>query len=86
MGCVPSREKLNANHKSLLLLGLDSAGSTTILYQLCLGKRFETIPTLAFNHEPLVYGDLLYEIWDIGGNEKVGIALYMFWGRSAGHT
>mmetsp|Transcript_383 Transcript_383/g.1287 ORF Transcript_383/g.1287 Transcript_383/m.1287 type:complete len:189 (-) Transcript_383:795-1361(-) len=71
MGCVPSREKLSANQKSLLLLGLDGAGSTTILYQLVLGKRFETIPTLAFNHEPLSYGDLEYEIWDIGGNEKV---------------
>lgn len=31
------------------MLGLDAAGKTTILYQLRLGERINTLPTVGFN-------------------------------------
>uniref|UniRef100_A0A7S0BQY1 Uncharacterized protein n=1 Tax=Rhodosorus marinus TaxID=101924 RepID=A0A7S0BQY1_9RHOD len=71
MGCIQSSEKKQANHRSLLLLGIDGAGSTTVLYQLVQHERVETIPTLAFNRETLAFEGMKYEIWDIGGNDKV---------------
>lgn len=33
----------------ILMLGLDAAGKTTILYSLKLGKITNTIPTIGFN-------------------------------------
>ena len=35
----------------ILLLGLDAAGKTTILYKLKLGENLQTIPTIGFNVE-----------------------------------
>ncbi len=35
----------------VLMLGLDSAGKTTILFQLKLGLPVETVPTLGFVYE-----------------------------------
>lgn len=50
MGCASSREAKTPN-THVLLIGLDGAGTTTALYHLALGKPFETVPTLGFNHE-----------------------------------
>lgn len=50
MGCTSSREA-KGPRTHVLLIGLDGAGSTTALYHLALGKPFETVPTLGFNHE-----------------------------------
>eukprot|EP00054_Salpingoeca_dolichothecata_P017538 m.105502 g.105502 ORF g.105502 m.105502 type:complete len:59 (+) comp22494_c0_seq6:113-289(+) len=44
-----SLAKLFSNHKEqvrLLMVGLDAAGKTTILYQLKLGEVITTIPTI----------------------------------------
>ncbi|GAB0493258.1 hypothetical protein MMPV_004534 [Pyropia vietnamensis] len=66
MGCVSSREgKAPSTH--VLLIGLDGAGSTTALYHLALGKPFETVPTLGFNHEVIDYHGVAVELWDVGG-------------------
>eukprot|EP00170_Pyropia_yezoensis_P005429 contig_22052_g5443 len=70
-GCVPSRERRASNSRVLLLLGLDGSGATTILYQMVLGRRLETIPTLGFNHEVIRYDGLEFELWDIGGLDKM---------------
>jgi ADP-ribosylation factor-like protein 1 len=35
----------------ILMLGLDSAGKTTILYRLQLGEVVSTVPTIGFNVE-----------------------------------
>jgi GTPase SAR1 family protein len=35
----------------LLMLGLDNAGKTTILYRLKLGEVVQSIPTIGFNVE-----------------------------------
>ncbi|PXF42816.1 ADP-ribosylation factor [Gracilariopsis chorda] len=57
--------------RGVLVLGLDGAGTTTILYQLVLGKRLETIPTLGVNHEKVQADGLQLDCWDVGGLDKV---------------
>jgi GTPase SAR1 family protein len=39
--------------KRLLMLGLDAAGKTTILYKLKLGEVVSSVPTIGFNVENL---------------------------------
>jgi len=39
----------------ILMVGLDAAGKTTILYQLKMGETVKTIPTIGFNVETLEY-------------------------------
>lgn len=71
MGCASSREaKTPSTH--VLLIGLDGAGSTTALYHLALGKPFETVPTLGFNHEVRFPGGGGSLSRKVGGWEGVG--------------
>ena len=42
----------------LLLLGLDAAGKTTILYKMKLNENINTIPTVGFNVETLQYKNI----------------------------
>ena len=51
----------------LLLLGLDAAGKTTILYKLKLNETVSTIPTIGFNVENVQYKNLEFNCWDVGG-------------------
>ena len=53
------------------MLGLDSAGKTSILYQLKLNSLVNTIPTIGFNVETVNYKSLNLTIWDVGGQEKI---------------
>ncbi len=39
----------------ILMVGLDAAGKTTILYKLKLGEIVTTIPTIGFNVETVEY-------------------------------
>ncbi|MES1913745.1 MAG: hypothetical protein MHM6MM_005907 [Cercozoa sp. M6MM] len=59
----------------ILLLGLDSAGKTTILFQLKMGEPTHTVPTLGFNVETVTTqtasGKLTVNIWDVGGQDKL---------------
>ena len=54
-----------------LMLGLDAAGKTTILYSLKLNEIVKTIPTIGFNVENINYKNLDLTIWDVGGQEKL---------------
>jgi len=56
---------------NILMLGLDSAGKTTILYKLKLDTLVTTIPTIGFNVESVKYKSLDMTIWDVGGQEKI---------------
>lgn len=51
----------------ILIVGLDAAGKTTILYQLKLGEAVTTIPTIGFNVETVQYGNCSFTFWDVGG-------------------
>ena len=54
-----------------LMVGLDAAGKTTILYKLNLGEYVLTIPTLGFNVENVENGNVKFQIWDVGGQDKL---------------
>jgi ADP-ribosylation factor protein 1 len=58
------------NHR-ILMVSLESAGKTTILYALKLGECIQTIPTLGFNVETVEYKNTSYTMWDVGGCDKI---------------
>ena len=47
----------------LLMLGLDAAGKTTILYKLKLGQSVSTVPTVGFNVESVTFKNLKLNVW-----------------------
>ncbi|KAK3860343.1 hypothetical protein Pmani_035418 [Petrolisthes manimaculis] len=55
----------------ILMLGLDAAGKTTILYKLKLGHSVTTIPTVGFNVETVAYKNVKFNVWDVGGQDKI---------------
>ena len=62
----------------LVMVGLDSAGKTTVLYRLKYDQYVSTVPTVGFNCEK-VKGTIgkargmSFIIWDVGGQDKVPI-------------
>ncbi|KAH7571281.1 hypothetical protein JRO89_XS04G0013500 [Xanthoceras sorbifolium] len=54
----------------ILMVGLDAAGKTTILYKLKLGEIVTTIPTIGFNVETVEYKNISFTVWDVGGQDK----------------
>lgn len=53
--------------KRILLLGLDNAGKTSILFQMR-DKEFKaTVPTVGLNIEHIVYKRYSMTMWDVGG-------------------
>jgi len=55
----------------ILMLGLDGAGKTTVLYKLQLGEYLSTVPTVGFNVESIEYKNLTMTIWDVGGQTSI---------------
>ncbi|KAJ3014919.1 UNVERIFIED_CONTAM: Arf GTPase arf1, partial [Siphonaria sp. JEL0065] len=55
----------------ILMLGLDAAGKTSILYRIKLGELVTTIPTIGFNVEEISYKDTEMILWDLGGCDKI---------------
>ncbi|GAB2279620.1 Arf GTPase arf1 [Dionaea muscipula] len=55
----------------ILMVGLDAAGKTTILYKLKIGEVITTIPTIGFNVETLEYKNVSFTVWDVGGQDKI---------------
>ncbi|KDD76860.1 ADP-ribosylation factor [Helicosporidium sp. ATCC 50920] len=55
----------------ILMVGLDAAGKTTILYKLKLGEIVTTIPTIGFNVETVEYKGVQFTVWDVGGQDKI---------------
>ena len=51
----------------ILMVGLDAAGKTTILYKLKLGEVVSSVPTIGFNVETLEYKKIKFTVWDVGG-------------------
>ncbi|KAG5264271.1 hypothetical protein AALO_G00251860 [Alosa alosa] len=71
--CLPSFQALH-----LVILGLDCAGKTTVLYRLRFNEFVNTVPTKGFNTErvrlPLGTGrcrSAACHFWDVGGQEKL---------------
>ena len=57
----------------IVMVGLDAAGKTTILYQLRMGQTIKTIPTIGFNVETLEYKGVNFTVWDVGGQDKIRV-------------
>jgi ADP-ribosylation factor-like protein 1 len=55
----------------ILILGLDNAGKTTILYRLHCGEVVQTIPTIGFNMETVQYKNIKFSVWDLGGQDNI---------------
>merc|ERR1719413_276086 len=55
----------------ILMVGLDAAGKTTILYKFKLGEVVTTIPTIGFNVETVEYKNLNFTVWDVGGQDRI---------------
>ncbi|XP_015372025.1 PREDICTED: ADP-ribosylation factor-like protein 1 [Diuraphis noxia] len=55
----------------ILILGLDGAGKTTILYRLQVGEVVTTIPTIGFNVEQVTYKNIKFQVWDLGGQTSI---------------
>lgn len=75
-----SLKKLSANgglglfrkNSRIVMLGLDAAGKTTILYKLKLDETVSTIPTIGFNVETVKHSkSVSFTVWDIGGQQKL---------------
>uniref|UniRef100_A0A2K5IHT7 ADP ribosylation factor 1 n=1 Tax=Colobus angolensis palliatus TaxID=336983 RepID=A0A2K5IHT7_COLAP len=55
----------------ILMVSLDAAGKTTILYKLKLGEIVTTIPTTSFNVETVEYKNISFTVWDVGGQDEI---------------
>lgn len=52
-------------------MGLDNAGKTTILYQFLMSEVVHTSPTIGSNVEEVVWKNIHFLMWDIGGQESL---------------
>jgi len=66
LGMLPSNREMR-----VLVLGLDNAGKTSILYRLQLGNVVATVPTVGFNLETLTYNNITFSVWDLGGQTGI---------------
>ncbi|GMT28846.1 hypothetical protein PFISCL1PPCAC_20143 [Pristionchus fissidentatus] len=72
LGCLQKKQV------PVVMLGLDGAGKTTILYKLKTGETVTTMPTIGFNVEEVVYGNLKLTMYDIGGSKLLWKHYYTF--------
>jgi len=63
----------NEEHK-ICLVGLDNAGKTTILYQFLMNEVVHTSPTIGSNVEEVVWNNIHFIMWDLGGQESLRTA------------
>ncbi|ELU17810.1 hypothetical protein CAPTEDRAFT_2859 [Capitella teleta] len=60
----------NEEHK-VIIVGLDNAGKTTILYQFLMNEVVHTSPTIGSNVEEVIWKNIHFIMWDIGGQESL---------------
>ncbi|XP_003739728.1 ADP-ribosylation factor-like protein 5B [Galendromus occidentalis] len=60
----------NEEHK-VVIVGLNNAGKTTILYQFLMGEVVHTSPTIGSNVEEVVWKNIHFIMWDLGGQESL---------------
>lgn len=71
LGLLSSSPGAAGKEYRVLVLGLDNAGKTSVLYRLQLGTVVSTVPTVGFNLETLVYKNLTFQVWDLGGQTGI---------------
>jgi ADP-ribosylation factor protein 1 len=55
----------------IIILGLDAAGKTSILYRMMYGEAVATQATVGFNVETVSHGNVDFTVWDVGGQQKI---------------
>jgi ADP-ribosylation factor 6 len=55
----------------LLQCGAPSNLCLAILYKLKLNQDVTTIPTVGFNVETVTYKNVKFNVWDVGGQDKI---------------
>eukprot|EP01083_Nonionella_stella_P082940 229139_1 len=56
----------------ILILGLDNAGKTTVLYKLQAPESIKIHePTIGFNVETLTHKNIKFQVWDLGGQTNI---------------
>eukprot|EP01113_Clastostelium_recurvatum_P018705 TRINITY_DN2202_c0_g1_i2.p1 TRINITY_DN2202_c0_g1~~TRINITY_DN2202_c0_g1_i2.p1 ORF type:complete len:196 (-),score=27.19 TRINITY_DN2202_c0_g1_i2:49-636(-) len=56
----------------IVMLGLDAAGKTSLLYRLKLGESVSTTPTVGFSIESVKLANgIWFTVWDVGGQERI---------------
>lgn len=55
----------------IIMVGLDNAGKTALMYRIKLNELITTIPTIGFNVETLEVEGVSMTIWDVGGQSRV---------------
>ncbi|CAE7461995.1 ARF1 [Symbiodinium natans] len=68
----------------ILMLGLDAAGKTTILYKLKLSDVVSTVPTIGFNVETVEYRNINFTVWDVDGQDKIRKLWRFYYGGTDG--
>jgi len=63
----------NEEHK-ICIVGLDNAGKTTILYQFLMNEVVQTSPTIGSNVEEVVWKNIHFIMWDLGGQDSLRAA------------
>lgn len=85
MGHTGSRHKPEAR---ILLLGLDGAGKSSLLYKLKYNEDFHTVPTVGFNVEMIDAKKkrvkIALTVWDVGGQIKMRAHWRNFYQDTAG--
>nr|CAD7392780.1 unnamed protein product [Timema cristinae] len=56
------------------MVGLDNAGKTTILYQYLMNEVVHTSPTIGSNVEEVVWKNIHFIMWDLGGQQSLRAA------------
>ncbi|XP_041367415.1 ADP-ribosylation factor 6-like [Gigantopelta aegis] len=55
----------------IVMLGLDAAGKTTVLNKMKFRHHMNEIPTVGYNVETIKYKNVKFNVWDVGGQEKL---------------
>lgn len=55
----------------IVIIGLNNAGKTTIIYKLSLGEVIQTQATVGSNVEEVQHKNVKFQVWDLGGQESL---------------
>lgn len=61
----------SAQEHKVIIVGLDNAGKTTVLYQFLMNEVVHTSPTIGSNVEEIICKKVHFIMWDIGGQDSL---------------
>jgi len=63
----------------VIIVGLNNAGKTTTLYKLLLDEVVATTPTIGGNVEEVLYKNLRFLMWDLGGQDSLRASWHTYY-------